>query len=96
MLNQITDVDEVKLNKPFHPVPPDLVTFEGARYHLIAFKIIFPTVTYFIGGLPLLRAFFFGKCDLLLIRFLTLVLMLYTRIFSAFGAWIILSSPVIQ
>ncbi|CAG8748249.1 7870_t:CDS:2 [Dentiscutata erythropus] len=88
-LNQFDDVEEDKLNKPFRPIPSGLVTVEGARRRLIAFNIIFPIVSYLIGGLPLLISAFLWQMWFVTYKLLNLsVNALCKNFFSAFGAWI--------
>ncbi|CAG8575415.1 2686_t:CDS:2, partial [Dentiscutata erythropus] len=88
-LNQFDDVEEDKLNKPFRPVPSGLVTVKGAQRRLIAFNIIFPIVSYLIGGLPLLISAFIWQAWFVTYKLLDLnVNALCKNCFSAFGAWI--------
>ncbi|KAF0445752.1 prenyltransferase UbiA [Gigaspora margarita] len=87
--NQINDVEEDKLNKPFRPIPSGLVTVEGARYRLIAFNIFFPTISYLIGGLPLLISALLWQAWFVTHKVFNLSAnALCKNCFSAFGAWI--------
>ncbi|CAG8438051.1 9770_t:CDS:2 [Dentiscutata heterogama] len=88
-INQFDGVEEDKLNKPFRPVPSGLVTVEGARHRLIAFNIIFPTVSYLIGGLPLFISAFLWQTWFVTFKLFDLSAnALCKNFFSAFGAWI--------
>ncbi|CAG8753088.1 17797_t:CDS:2 [Dentiscutata erythropus] len=88
-LNQINDMDEDRLNKPFRPVPSCLVTVEGARCRLIALNIIYPTVSYLIGGLPLLISAFIWQAWFVTFKIFGIDANAFCKnFFSAFGTWI--------
>ncbi|CAG8521299.1 20677_t:CDS:2 [Dentiscutata erythropus] len=88
-LNQFDGVEEDKLNKPFRPVPSGLITVKGARRRLIVFNIMFPTVSYLIGGLPLLISAFLWQTWFFTYELLNLSANAFCKnVFSAFGAWI--------
>ncbi|CAG8726349.1 9890_t:CDS:2 [Dentiscutata erythropus] len=92
-INQITSVEEDRINKPFRPIPSGLITVNGARYRLVAISIIFPIIAYIFGGLSLVFLCFLYQAWVIFNEALKLSKnAFYKNLFSAFSACIQLVS----
>ncbi|KAF0348426.1 UbiA prenyltransferase family protein [Gigaspora margarita] len=92
-INQITAVEEDRINKPFRPIPSGLITVKGARYRLVAISIIFPIIAYIFGGLSLVFLCFLYQAWVIFNEMLKLSKnAFYKNLFSAFSALIQLVS----
>ncbi|RIB09077.1 UbiA prenyltransferase family [Gigaspora rosea] len=93
MINQITSVEEDRINKPFRPIPSGLITVKGARYRLVAISIIFPIIAYIFGGLSLVSLCFLYQAWVIFNEVLKLSKnAICKNLFSAFSACIQLVS----
>ncbi|CAG8714848.1 334_t:CDS:2, partial [Gigaspora rosea] len=92
-INQITSVEEDRINKPFRPIPSGLITVKGARYRLVAISIIFPIIAYIFGGLSLVSLCFLYQAWVIFNEVLKLSKnAICKNLFSAFSACIQLVS----
>ncbi|CAG8600974.1 6163_t:CDS:2, partial [Scutellospora calospora] len=85
---QISSVEEDKINKPFRPIPSGLTTVKGAKCRLMTISIIFPIVSYLLGGtLSLIYAFIFQIWVILYEKFNLHSNAFFKNFFTTFAAW---------